>query len=86
MKKVYSKPDVFFEDFSLSTNIAAGCEEKANFAEETCGLEVEFTDTITVTLLNGDISACAPECDPKDYGYNNLCYHNPSEDYNLYNS
>lgn len=25
---VYSKPDIFFEDFSLSTSIAAGCEKK----------------------------------------------------------
>lgn len=26
MKKVYSKPDIIFESFSLSQNIAASCE------------------------------------------------------------
>lgn len=26
MKKVYSKPEIIFESFSLSQNIAAGCE------------------------------------------------------------
>ena len=28
MKKVYSKPEIYFESFSLSQYIAAGCEVK----------------------------------------------------------
>ena len=30
MRKAYSKPQIMFEDFTLSTNIAAGCEVKTN--------------------------------------------------------
>ena len=42
MKKAYSKPDIVFEDFSLSTNIAAGCEENPSLYTETvntCGVK-----------------------------------------------
>ena len=37
-KKKYSKPDIYFEDFSLSTNIAAGCEKQPSNATEDCGV------------------------------------------------
>jgi hypothetical protein len=37
-KKQYSAPDIFFEDFSLSTSIAAGCEEKPFGYTDMCGV------------------------------------------------
>ena len=41
MKKAYSKPDIFFESFKLSSSIANTCEgEKGNSASmETCSFE-----------------------------------------------
>ena len=40
MKKVYEKPEIVFENFSLSTNIAAGCEVKTNTPSQgQCGIK-----------------------------------------------
>ena len=84
MKKAYEKPEIVFENFSLSTNIAAGCEVKTNLpGNKTCGLDfsgvIIFLDgmtgcTETVTNTGGDGS------------YNGICYHVPSGKNNLFNS
>ena len=81
MKKVYSKPQIMFESFTLSTNIAAGCEFKTNtpsarqcgYGEDIFGVSI-FVDGIT------DCKAKYPD------GYNGLCYHVPTETTNLFNS
>lgn len=36
MKKTYVKPQIYFEDFQLSANIAAGCGKPINHTMETC--------------------------------------------------
>ena len=37
MRKVYRKPDIVFEDFTLSANIAGNCGEAlGNHAETNC--------------------------------------------------
>lgn len=36
MKKTYVKPQIYFEDFQLSANIAAGCGKPLNHTMETC--------------------------------------------------
>lgn len=85
MKKVYSKPEIMFEDFTLSVNIAGDCEEKTNLpSNSTCGMDFSglkvFLDgisgcsDITVTNLGGDGE------------YNGICYHIPTGDKNLFNS
>lgn len=82
MKKVYSKPEIMFEDFSLSTNIAGDCEEKTKLLsrnEYGCGYplrngKVVFTDEYGCTTT------------PDDGPNNNLCYHVPEGSYNLFNS
>lgn len=88
MKKEYSKPDVFFEDFSLSTSIAAGCEETPDpfvgSGTVTCGVKwaagiYVFTNAIygcNRIMIDGQV----------DEGNNGLCYHNPSNNYNVFNS
>jgi hypothetical protein len=81
MKKIYSKPDVIFENFSLCTSIAASCEVKTDTqANNVCGYKFGalyvFTDKIqgcTTPIAEGSIN-------------DGLCYHNPSEDNNLFNS
>ena len=82
MKKVYSKPQIMFENFSLSTNIAAACEVRANTQSnfDSCG--VDFSgDIVFATSTSG----CKDKID--DYGqYNSICYHVPSDSNNIFNS
>ena len=42
MKKLYSKPEIIFESFTLSTNIAANCELKTALpsSTEACGYQI----------------------------------------------
>lgn len=77
MKKTYSKPDIVFEDFSLSTSIAAGCEFKANHNDGDCG----FKFGGYLVFLDG-ICKDNPVLD----GWNGICYHNPSDDKNVFTS
>lgn len=81
MKKTYSKPDIAFESFSLCTGIASTCEVKTYHPSNgVCGYKFGglfiFTDEIkgcTTKIVEGE-------------EYDGLCYHNPSEDNNLFNS
>ena len=72
-----------FEDFTLSTNIAAGCEvivEGANAG--TCGMEYG-----TMVLFQEEITGCKRKVPLDDDGsYNGMCYHVPIENNNLFNS
>ncbi len=63
MKKVYAKPQIMFEDFSLSTSIAAGCKVFTNLGENICGIEdpvfgMVFTDLITGCETTGQDKFC----------------------------
>ena len=87
MKKIYVSPEIVYEDFSLSTNIAGDCESiVGNPAKGTCSLPTSDPDTnIFSTGING--------CDtyPEDLGfgtdtYDGFCYHVPSQNYSLFNS
>lgn len=83
MKKTYEKPMIVFEDFSLCTNIAAGCEVKTEtWGNKTCGMDFSgvmiFLDTMT---------GCVEKVDSVggDGDYNGICYHVPYGT-NLFNS
>lgn len=85
MKKVYSKPDVAFDDFSLSVSVA-NCEIHvvgANSGE--CAYEYDpgvfiFTSEIQgCWSVNGGIPV-------EDSVTNGFCYHVPIESNNLFNS
>ena len=81
MKKMYSKPEIMFESFVMSTNIAAGCKMIVGTpSENSCG--IVGSDGVSLfaehcgfdwTILNGD-------------NYNGFCYHNPSDDNRMFNS
>lgn len=81
MKKIYSKPEILFEDFSMSDSIAAGCEVTTDLQNAgNCGYKfgkgTVFLDTVqacTYKVTDGD-------------AYDGFCYHNPSVTYNLFNS
>ena len=78
MTKNYIKPQIIFEDFSLNTSIAAGCEQISPLPSAgKCGYPIRggvlFTDKDICTLTKAD-------------GYDGLCYHVPIDDNNLFNS
>ena len=80
MKKTYSKPEILFESFSISTSIAAGCELDTPLPsyEENCGYPIKGA----VLFVTG--AQCTNV--PQDGKYNGFCYHVPVETSNLFNS
>lgn len=87
MKKAYTKPEIVFESFSLSQNIAAGCEEKTNTpAQGQCG--IEFGAEILFLDTAGSLCTDKIKNVGGDGEYNGLCYHvfSNNGEYNLFNS
>ena len=81
MKKVYTKPEIMFDNFSLTTNIASVCEVKIEGPTQgTCGLRWGAT-----TIFVEKASGCAKQVKDGE-GYNGLCYHVPNQAYNVFNS
>lgn len=87
-KKPYSKPEIFFESFTISTHIAADCEVRANFGENQCGAYLDYT---RCNVFNSGISDCAIKV-PVAQGYYRLpdwtivCYSNMGDSCNVFNS
>lgn len=84
MKKAYSKPEIMFEDFTLSMNIASGCDVHVDGPSSgNCGY---VTGGLTV-FLEG-VSGCSglQIPDGMEGAYNYPCYHVPDQDNNLFNS
>ena len=80
MKKVYEKPVVIFEDFSLSANVAGTCEVDVELPSQfQCG--VEMLPTTNVIFLS-DMSIC----NTYEEEYLGGCYDVPTDDRNLFNS
>lgn len=79
MKKAYEKPIIVFESFSLSTNIAAGCEFTNGLHDQgVCGYE-----TRNGVVFTTEVTGCKyTQPDDND----TLCYHVPTEDYNIFSS
>lgn len=82
MKREYSRPDIIFEDFSLSAAIAAGCGEKTNTPSQySCGLDFGPGGMV----FTQDVSGCTIQVG--DNGeYNGLCYHVFCDESRLFNS
>lgn len=83
MKRKYTKPFIVFEDFCLSTNIAAGCDQTINTSSvDVCGY-LDPRDPSGKYVFTTLITGCQRT---QPDGYNGICYHNPSETTNLFNS
>lgn len=79
MKKSYSKPEIVFESFSPSVNIAANCDVKiTNSTREVCGIEFDGE----MIFVEG-VTLCE---DVVVDGTGGLCYHNPTETTDLFAS
>ncbi len=91
MKKNYSKPEILFEDFSVSCNIAAGCEAETNHELYSCGYYVQsmranvFMSTVGAckyTEVNSTVTIDATG----EASFNGICYHVPSDTNNVFTS
>ena len=86
MKK-YEKPEIFFESFLMSTNIAGDCEPPyvGNPTKGSCPV----MGSGGIGVFSGTIAGC--DFSPTDIGgtedsYNGLCYHVPIDEASLFNS
>lgn len=86
MKREYSKPEIVFESFALSTNIAASCAIDTNqHSQNVCGM---YFPGIGNVFTSG-VSVCEKVVNPDDPGeelFNRYCYHVPTEARALFNS
>lgn len=85
MKKNYIKPEIIFEKFSLSTNIASECEVDTNLAskEDLCGVYSDLEDFKDMIIFNTG-SSCTMT--PTGAEYDGVCYDVPLSSNNLFNS
>ncbi len=79
--KAYSKPEIAFEDFSMSTNIASGCEISANWSAAQCVITVGG-GAMSYTIFTDENSNCAI----KEANQDTYCYHVPENTNNVFAS
>ena len=74
MKKEYKKPELLFDSFELSVNIAAGCSSnhRVGLSENACGLVVPGIGT---AFVSEPICTYVPQEDESGW-----CYHVPTAD------
>ena len=85
MKKVYTAPQILFESFTMSTNIAGDCESFVNNPTKgTCGVlgSAPGMNLFLSTVTGADgCQIYVTETDTDAF-----CYHAPTEYNNLFNS
>jgi hypothetical protein len=85
MKKTYSKPLIAIENFTLSTDMAANCENIFGLqAQDLCGIPDD--NGLGFTIFNTELSNQCMFPGQDDSRFNGLCYHIPAERNNLFNS
>ena len=86
MKKAYFKPEILFEDFTLTTHIASDCEVKTNTPSQgQCGINASGIN-IFLEGMNGCKDFGFVEVKPGgDGSFGKICYHVPFGE-NLFNS
>ena len=76
------KPEIIFDSFSVSTNIANTCEKEMNAALFDCGVETSSGMTLFVLEANG----CFIKVEDTQENGDGFCYHVPIEDANMFTS
>lgn len=86
MKKAYMKPDIIFEDFTLSTSIAGSCEVPTSTpGARQCGLDFGAGVIFLDTML-GICTIKVKDNGSGDGEHNGICYHVFSNGRNIFNS
>lgn len=84
MKKSYVKPQVYFENFHLSANIAGECEAIVkNQSKGTCGYTM---GNMVIFTMTDPIDVCSTQIEDGSEQYNKLCYHGPYAANNVFSS
>lgn len=90
MKKAYQKPEIMFESFSLSVNIAGNCESiVGNPSKGSCGVLTSSGDVIFDSSVTGASPCWFKPSDmgsTKDDEWDGFCYHVPVDTKDLFNS
>lgn len=82
--KAYSKPNIVFEDFSLSTSIADNCSLKTNTLHQwSCAVQFGSMKVFTVSVVGCTESGCIAVNSDE---FNGLCYHVPTNGRNVFMS
>lgn len=82
MRKTYSKPEIAFASFSMSTNIAGDCEVIINNSSRgSCTI----VGTGNIPLFDSEATNICVFTNGPDQ-YDGACYHNPDGYKNLFNS
>lgn len=83
MKKIYSKPDIVFESFSLFTSIAAPCKIR-NWqpTQGTCAFDIAGEKVFLADVNGCTNGGLVIQID----GSNGICYHVPTAAAALFNS
>ena len=88
MKKTYTKPEICFESFLMSTNIAGDCDKPFvnNASKDVCGIigSVPGVDNLFIQGVDGP-DGCQM-WDDDGVTNDGFCYHTPIESKNLFNS
>lgn len=92
MKKTYTKPEISFESFLMSTNIAGDCEIRANTNTNYHSCAHLYGDQF---LFGTDLAGClSGKYGDKAVTFapgqgltnDSFCYHTPTEASNIFNS
>jgi len=81
MKKIYAKPEIVFESFSVSASIAANCEKIVTPQLYSCGVNYPGVGVIFTDEAQG----CIKKMEDTVMG-DGYCYHVPTESANMFNS
>ena len=84
MKKAYTKPEIAYESFMMSTNIAGDCEgaTPSNYSNyDSCGLLLSGL----FVFLEG-YNGCTDLPIGANDSWDGYCYHTPTETTNIFNS
>lgn len=85
MKKVYTKPEIMFESFTLSQAIAGDCETTTDLqSNTTCGLD--FSGVIVFMTGMGGCTGIQVDGAGGDGEFGGVCYHVFTGENNLFNS
>lgn len=85
MKKSYAKPEIVFESFSLSVNIAGTCEKIVNnYTQGICGVPGDAPESNIFTSSMTTADGCQIWNDTDMY--DGFCYHAPVDEKDLFNS
>jgi hypothetical protein len=92
LKKVYEKPDIVFDNFKMSSNIAA-CAVPVNWNQGTCGKQTTGGITIFASAASGLLEEVCNydvdimhNIDIQTQDWNGYCYHVPYEEGALFRS